>query len=191
MYTIEYAAATLPARDYVAGYRDEARFMECCRACNRYGRTWTCPPYTYRHPLSEFGYAHILGTRLRITEEARHRPASAREAGDEAYRLMAQARHTIDARLLAIEADHAGSLAFMAGSCTLCDDTGCTRPDGLPCRYPKRARPSLEAYGFDVGRTAEKLLGAPLLWCDGPVLPEYLTLVCAIFSNDSGIAGLW
>ena len=47
--------------------------------------------------------------------------------------------------------------------------------------HPAKVRPSLEAFGFDMSKTAKELLGLEIKWSDGVHIPEYLTLVCGIF----------
>lgn len=49
----------------------------------------------------------------------------------------------------------------MAG-CGRCKERGCTRPNGVPCRYPELLRPSLEAYGFDVADLLRSAFGITL-----------------------------
>ena len=56
----------------------------------------------------------------------------------------------------------------------------CTRREGLPCRHPESIRPSLEALGFDIARTASELFGIPLQWGSPGTFPAYLTLISAI-----------
>lgn len=57
---------------------------------------------------------------------------------------------------------------------------GCTRREGLPCRYPDKVRPSLESMGFDIGKTAKELFGLELKWASYGMLPEYYVLVGAV-----------
>ena len=45
-------------------------------------------------------------------------------------------------------------------------------------------RPSLEACGFDIGKTVSELLHIELKWSDNGKMPEYLTLVGGVFKND-------
>ena len=65
------------------------------------------------------------------------------------------------------------------GSCLLCPS--CTRTEGAPCLYPKKVRPSLEACGFDIGKTTTELLNIELKWGESGKMPEYITLVSAVF----------
>ena len=39
----------------------------------------------------------------------------------------------------------------------------------------------VEAFGFDMGKTAQDLLGLEIKWSHDEFLPEYLTLICGIF----------
>ena len=95
------------------------------------------------------------------------------EAGQE---LMHRERSRLDKRLLALEEEYNGR-AFYAGSCILCPWEECTRRSGKACRYPLRIRRSLEACGFDLGRTTSELFGIEMKWSENRNLPEYLLLV--------------
>lgn len=56
-----------------------------------------------------------------------------------------------------------------------------------PCRHPELVRPSLEACGFDIGRTTSELFGIELKWGADGKMPEYLTLVCGFFHDGDGV----
>ena len=77
------------------------------------------------------------------------------------------------------------------GECFACPGEPCTRPEGLPCRHPERVRPSLEACGFDLERTASELFGIEMRWGRNGLLPEYLTLVCGLFHSQPADAVRW
>lgn len=62
-----------------------------------------------------------------------------------------------------------------------------TRPTGEPCRHPDKVRPSLEACGFDIGRTTTELFGMDLKWGTDGRIPEYLLLVCGFFHNAESV----
>lgn len=78
-YTAEDHCAALPVADYIARFRDAKRFLECCRACRNYGRSWGCPPFGYDVGayLSQYTSALIIATK--ITPAEQHVPMS--EAG--------------------------------------------------------------------------------------------------------------
>ena len=98
------------------------------------------------------------------------------EAGQE---LMHRERSRLDKRLLALEEEYNGR-AFYAGSCILCPWEECARRSGKACRYPSRIRRSLEACGFDLGRTTSELFGIEMKWSENRNLPEYLLLVLSL-----------
>lgn len=60
-------------------------------------------------------------------------------------------------------------------------------PRRNPCRHPELVRPSLEACGFDIGRTTSELFGIELKWGADGKMPEYLTLVCGFFHDGDGV----
>lgn len=74
---------------------------------------------------------------------------------------------------------------FVGNYCPYCGEVPCARIEGGPCRHPDKVRPSLEAIGFDIGKTAKDLLGLEIKWSRGGFIPEYLTLVCGIFYQKS------
>ena len=118
------------------------------------------------------GFRNLLIVCTRITPVVLDVP-DAVEAGQE---LMHRERSRLDKRLLALEEEYNGR-AFYAGSCILCPWEECTRRSGKACRYPLRIRRSLEACGFDLGRTTSELFGIEMKWSENRNLPEYLLLV--------------
>ena len=52
-----------------------------------------------------------------------------------------------------------------------------------------RVRPSLEAFGFDIGAISSELLHNELKWSRDGQFPEYFTLVSALFCAESGDTG--
>ena len=180
-YTAEDHCAALPVADYIARFRDAKRFLECCRACRNYGRSWGCPPFGYDVGayLSQYTSALIIATK--ITPAEQYVPMS------EAGRLIRPERQRLERRLLEMEHRYSGRSFAYVGTCLHCPEGSCTRPDGNPCRHPDRVRPSLEACGFDVGRTARELFGIELKWGVEGRMPEYLTLVCGFFHNAGHI----
>ena len=87
----------------------------------------------------------------------------------------------LNEELLALEKSLVGMAFGFAGSCPYCGEIPCARIDGEPCRHPDKVRPSLEAFGFDMSKTASELLGLKIKWSHDGRIPEYLTLVCGVF----------
>ena len=93
-YTAEDHCAALPVADYIARFRDAKRFLECCRACRNYGRSWGCPPFGFdmEEYVTRYGTALLVATR--ITPEEPGLPVS------EAGRLILPERQRLERRLL-------------------------------------------------------------------------------------------
>ena len=83
--------------------------------------------------------------------------------------------------LLELEKSLGGYAFGFVGTCPYCSGAPCARVSGEPCRHPDKVRPSLEAFGFDMSKTAIDLLGLEIKWSQGELIPEYLTLVCGVF----------
>lgn len=176
-YTAEDFSTTLPTADYIARFRDAERFIAYCRACRNFGHSWGCPPFDYdmEQLLRSHDTALLVATKITPTESGR--PLS------DAGALIRPERTRIEGRLLEMEHLYGGRSFAYVGTCLYCPEGCCTRPEGRPCRHPDRVRPSLEAYGFDIGKTASELFGIELRWSTDGRLPEYLTLVCGFFHN--------
>ena len=162
--------------------RDAERIAAYCRRCPNYGRSWGCPPFA-KDPAEEwlrYGTALLVAAKITPCEEG----LPLAEAG----RLLRPERIRIERRLLALERRYGGRAFSYVGSCLYCPEGSCTRPEGLPCRHPDRVRPSLEACGFDIGRTTSELFGIELKWGAEGKLPEYLTLVCGLFHDAGHVA---
>lgn len=176
-YSAEDFTATLPAADYIACFRDAERFLGCCRACPNFGCSWGCPPFDYDVAELLGGYRSVLLIATKITPSTSGLPLSASQA------LIRPERLRLETRLRELERRYHGRACAYIGQCLYCPEGSCTRPEGLPCRHPELVRPSLEAYGFDIGRTLDELFGIELKWGGKGLMPEYLTLVCGFFHS--------
>lgn len=167
--------ASAEAAGYVEGYRDVERFLALCRECPNFGCSWACPPFNIDIEDVLRAYRTVTFHAVRIEPLTNGLPVSA------ARDVMRPHRVEFERRLLDIERNEGGRVFTFAGECLYCPAGTCTRPCGKPCRHPERVRPSLEAWGFDVGRTVKDFLGLDVLWGADGCLPEYLMLVGAHF----------
>ena len=170
----ERMEAELDVRDYIAGYRDVERFEQCCRQCPNYGRRHGCPPFdedtTAR--IMQYHRVRILG--VKVTPQGERQPLSA--AND----LIEPVVLEMNRQLLQLEQEMSGMACGFVGKCPYCSEP-CSRLDGKSCRHPDKMRPSLEALGFDVTKTASQLLGIEMQWGIDGMMPDYLVLICAVF----------
>ena len=176
-YSAERFTADLASKTYIEGYRRADYFLGLCKQCKNYGRRHGCPPFDY-DPLSVLGqYAKVRIIGVKIIPIDKSLPLSA--AND----LMMPVTRTLNEELLGMERTLGGYSFGFVGVCPYCGGAPCTRIDGQPCRHPDKVRPSLEAFGFDMSKTAKDLLGLDIKWSHDGLLPEYLTLICGIFYN--------
>ncbi len=177
-YTTERYTADLDARAYIDGFRRADHFITFCQQCGNYGRRYGCPPFDY-DPLTVIGRyqkVRIFGVKIVPTEKGL--PLSS------ANNFIAPVISRLNEELLEMEHALGGRSFGFVGACPYCGGAPCARIEGKPCRHPSKVRPSLEAFGFDMGKTAKDLLGVDIKWSSGDYLPEYLFLVCGIFYQE-------
>lgn len=180
-HTTQYFIKQISVSEYLAHYRDAERFGACCKSCSNYAKSWACPPFAFdvKQRLSQ--YRNLLLIVCKITPMDTDLPlTNSRE-------LIRPERINLEKKLLDLEKQYNGLSAAYVGSCLYCPEGTCTRANGQPCRHPELVRPSLEGYGFDIGKTTKELFGMDLLWGKEGHLPEYLLLVCGFFHNESHI----
>lgn len=200
--------AVMKTRELTARFYDPARFMPLCRDCANYGKNYACPPLPFdaADKLKSYAFAHIIAAKIagqggRTRAKFESLPACRKIAPSGmpcrygrvfAYRYQPgaglesrfqAAKRAMDERLLVMESERPGSTALSAGACGLCIQ--CGRIDGEPCRYPERARVSLDAFSLDLTAIARDIFGMPLLW-QNQGKRGYLVIISALFTNHSG-----
>ncbi len=123
--------------------------VKACEAnyCGKYNSTWTCPPAAgnleeLRDKYSSYRYAYVFTTKHEIED-----------CFDVEGMFLAKKEHekTEESLWPLLASENCEILG--AGGCSICEK--CTYPDA-PCRFPSRARKSLEACGIDVTDLAKK-----------------------------------
>lgn len=164
--------AEISSSEYIAHFRDADKFIHYCKECDNYGKSWLCPPFEYDVEARLTSWSKVLLAGTVIPVEA-HTPIS------KAMTVLHPARVELSEYLLDAEVRHNGMALGFSGQCLYCRK--CSRLSNMPCIHPDKARPSLEAYGFDVEATANKLLGIKLSWGHDGFLPDNLSLIGAVF----------
>lgn len=135
---------------------DPRSFMKCRFGCNRWGRFWTCPP------------------NLDISPEMF---MDAFEKYKKAIVIKTKDSQTSQEVCLAIEKEamlYSGcQFAFALVLCVQCKE--CAYPE--PCSFPHLARPSMDAYGIDIGKTLEPLGFKVKFDKEGKLLPAWFGMV--------------
>lgn len=174
-FTVERYVAEVDARTYIKEFCKADYFIEFCRECKNYGHRYGCPPFDFQ-PLSvieQFKRVRIIGAKI-----IPHDLSLPLEAAND---LMKPVIDPLNEELLETERALDGMAFGFVGTCPYCGGEPCARIEGKPCRHPEKVRPSLEAFGFDIGKTANDLLGIEMKWSKKGLIPEYLTLVCGVF----------
>ena len=160
-------AVSVPVADVVV---DERTILKCMvPVCSAYGVNLMCPPNVL--PVSQFKemlscYHDAVLIKVDIPES--DLPGEGGEKDEQsgtppkpeylnAARDARKKLHDIVSRVesLCIEGGYHFAAGLAGGSCPLCEECVGIK-SGLPCRYPFKARPAMEAMGIDVMATAKK-----------------------------------
>jgi predicted metal-binding protein len=153
---VELGAEEAQIIDAEAIVFDSRSFLKCRFGCNRWGRYWTCPPNLEISP-EKFQEAFSLYSKAIILKTT-----DAKTGQDVALKVEKEA-------MLSYQCMHAFAMVL----CVWCEE--CSHPE--PCRFPHLARPSMDAYGIDIGRTVEPL-GMKVEYNDqGQMLPCWYSMV--------------
>jgi predicted metal-binding protein len=138
---------------------DERVILKCqVPLCNEYGNHLLCPPNSpslaqFREVLKEYSNALLIQIRTPAdqlgseSEEGRKKAIYAR--GNELHEII----NVVETA--AQELGFTFAAGFIGGACKLCDPCVGVK-SGKACKYPFKARPSMEAVGIDVHLTAQR-----------------------------------
>ena len=135
---------------------DPRSLLKCRFGCHRWGKYWTCPPHMdiSQEMFMESFEKYNVGLVIKTADQNLGQDVS-----------------------LAIEKEallyHDAVFAFALALCVKCDE--CAYPD--PCLHPDLARPSMDAYGVDIGKTVELLDFNVNFSEDGKLLPAWYSMV--------------
>ena len=182
MYQTKRYEKEITVKDYLAQYVNVEEFLEYCKECKNYDRLWSCPSYDFEQEAywKQYEKLYILGYQIFFEE------GTTTEA--ESLRIMAEVKARMSEELFAMEAAYPGSVSLSAGSCSVCGEEDCTRPQGKPCRYPDKLRYSIESIGGNVAKTVHDFLGIPLEWIEEGKVPRYFVLVGGLLKPEACIA---
>jgi len=164
-------AASLGAESVVV---DERARLKCSvPICDDYGLNLMCPPnvmsiQTFKEILAKYNHAILIQIEAPIPPEMMEEIQKAEDVAalyksakflnsykrtfDPVKLKLHRIVHKVEAQAYAL--GYRFATGFTAGSCKLCKECVAIRSHE-PCRQPFRARPSMEAVGIDVFKTAE------------------------------------
>ncbi len=123
--------------------KPEVRQMCEANTCHMYGKCWSCPPgcgslETCREKIAGYRYGVLVQTTGQLEDDL---------DGETMMETEALHKEHFYAFERFLRKQYPDMLAIGAGCCTKC--AKCTYPDE-PCRFPKEAFSSMEAYGMVV-----------------------------------------
>ena len=170
----EFGATSAVSLDAKSVVVDERARLKCSvPICDDYGLNLMCPPnvmsiQAFREILTKYNHAILIQIEAPIppemVEEIRKAEDVAalykstrfldsyRKTFDPVRLKLHRMVHKLEAQAFAL--GYRFATGFTAGSCKLCKECVAISSDE-PCRQPFRARPSMEAVGIDVFKTAE------------------------------------
>lgn len=182
-YSIERFEATMSVEQFIDAYRDEAACLIACKACDRYGKNWTCPPFDFdpEELLRDYATMDIICSKTNLMHQTLgHVPVEEYPVYvGETYSLI---KLVIEDKLMAQERSEAGTMVLFPGSCKRCPH-GCKRAVGEPCVSPATMRYSLEAFGGLLGPLVKDLFGLDFCWSGPEEIPDYFLLVSAVLRS--------
>ena len=121
--------------------RPEVRKMCSADSCHAYGKKWTCPPgcgslEECQEKLNRYEHGILVQTVGELEDSFDYESMMAIEADHKAHFMALEQ---------VLRKTYPDMLAIGAGACTKCKT--CTYPDA-PCRFPKEAFASMEAFGM-------------------------------------------
>lgn len=128
------AEAVLASTDKIVF--DDRSHLKCRFGCGRWGNYWTCPPNL------ELSSELFMKAFKNYSQAIFMKVSDPKLGQDIAVAIEKEAMLSHDC-----------SFAFAMAMCVQCEE--CAFPE--PCRFPHLARPSMDAYGIDIGKTLEPL----------------------------------
>jgi predicted metal-binding protein len=135
---------------------DPRSHLKCRFGCNRWGRYWTCPPHLGLSPeMFMDAFQH-------------YRKAIVIKATDPKVGQEVAVAIEKEAML-----SYGCGFSFAMALCVQCET--CAYPE--PCLFPHRARPAMDAYGVDIGKTLAPLGFEVTFDKEGKLLPAWYSMV--------------
>lgn len=182
---IEEELKQFPIAEYAFITPEEIPFSErvryiCETGCDRYGRSWACPPAVGTVPECRrrcLSYPDGLLFTTLYEEAGSQNPGGADAGRREHGRITRQVRRSL-------EGHGFGTLALGAESCSLCGE--CAYPEA-DCRRPDEMLPCMEGYGILVTALAQQY-GMDFLYGGGVI--RWFSLILARHRNIPAGPGL-
>ena len=165
--------------DFIRDCVDVEKFAACCQICPGHGKTWSCPPLSFKPEELWANYDSVLlqCRVIPVPQELQEATFPSEQLNRSSKALLRHDKQSMLLEMLDLEKQFPGSMALSAGSCDVCAEGTCTRLQEDPCRNPGMMRYSIEALGGDVGKALKLYFDKEILWGkDGHMPPYYILL---------------
>ena len=176
-----YYENLIPMEEYLRDCVDVPRFLSYCSKCSNFGKTWSCPEFSF-DPMDfwkKFQSLRVIGLKIILPDELREKTFDPEGSSLFIQSFLDRYKKQFDEYILE-EEKKTGGLGLNGGSCLRCRPLPCSRQEGKPCRQPDKMRYSIEALGGDASLTVTKYLHQKLEWMKDGKLPPYFILVGGI-----------
>ena len=175
---------TVTVKEFLEDCVDVPRFLGYCRQCSNFGKTWSCPEFSF-DPLDfwkKYKTLRIIGLKIIVPDSLREKTYDSQGKQEIIEALLSGYKRQFDEYIYQEEKQTEGGMSLGGGTCMKCGSLPCSRISGEPCRQPNRMRYSIEALGGDVSKTVTKYLGQKLEWIEDGRLPKHFMLVGGVLS---------
>jgi len=158
-------------------------FNQMCEGgCINYGKKYSCPPFVlnFNSTIKENQGLYIILFKVDLNQ-----------IKSTEYNKIRIANVVLKSRILKLMRyleDKFNTTFLSSGACNLCKP--CKLKLDLPCKYPLKRRPSLEAVGIDCNNLCEKLFNIKLLWYKNKKAPEYSCVLCGLICYEKEIKNI-
>lgn len=181
----EYYEVLIPMEEYLRECVDVPRIRSYCSRCSNFGKTWSCPEFSFDSEdyWRKFKSIRVIGFKIILPDDLREKTFEPEESTLFIQSFLDRYKSQFDDYILK-EEKKAGGVGLSGGSCLRCRPLPCSRQEGKACRQPDKMRYSIEALGGDVELVMTKYLNQKLLWMKDGKLPAYFILVGGILLPD-------
>ncbi len=180
VYTIEEFQSETTMKKYLKDYVNIPHFLNYCKACKNYNRSWECPPHSINvlDYWNQFNNISIIAVKLNYTKSFQKESRTSKELDYIKNNTLYKERRILRDKLQKLEKEYQGQYLY-GGRCDICPE--CAKIINEPCRFPQLKRYSVESIGADIIKTTKDFFNFELKWIGkDQKIPEYLTVVCAI-----------
>ena len=122
MYKIEKLYGKMDMESYIENYVNISEFLEYCKACDCYGKIWSCPEYDFdvMDYWKKYKYIHINGSKIIFDDDVVETERNKEELALFMENILNFEKQNLSDILFEVETRYPGSISLFAGSCHLC-----------------------------------------------------------------------